>query len=557
MSNEEKLELLTHNVKAKARKATLHGRNYLVVPGTILKEGVLVGSRGRLYYPKSEVEKNPSDWDGMPIVGYHPIINGIAQSARKPEILEKYQLGNIYKTKAKDAKAKTEYWFDEELTNNFDQNLDDDIKIVPRILAGDEIETSTGVYTTNVKAEEDAVFNNEPYDFTAINYRPDHVAVLPDQIGACSVADGCGVCVNEGEQLNTLKRITRYLHKFFSGKEKLADIISPDLVTNADISNSDSSSNATTDGVNGVDDLVGNELSHDQIREQLRTALKANYTQDQPSCYIMDVYDDYFTYEMGMQTYSMNYTKTDTGVTLSGEPLEVIREVTYRTIVPETNMALSPNDRKTKVDYLVTNCAHWKTGQQVLNGLSDDQLVAIETGEKEKVKAATPPILNAEQMEQLANLLKDKLTPPTQQTITPVTTASSTPATPTVATPVAQPLTANEWLAAAPAEIRGLFDDATDSRNQEKANLVNIITANVADAARKQQLATFYNTKDVKELRIIASGMPMPNEPLSGRPRYDGGAGGPVNNGTPVEEEPLMAPTINYEEEMSNRRKAV
>lgn len=546
MSNEEKLELLTHNVKAKARKATLHGRNYLVVPGTILKEGVLAGSRGKLYYPKSEVEKNPSDWDGMPIVGYHPIINGVPQSARKPEILEKYQLGNIYKTKSKDAKTKTEYWFDEELTNNFDQSLDDDVKLMPRILAGDEIETSTGVYTTNVKAEDNAVFNGEPYDFTAINYRPDHVAVLPDQIGACSVADGCGVCVNEADQLSTLKKITRYLHKFFSGKEKLADVlVSPEMVMNADV----------------VDPPVDNELSHDQIREQLRTALRANYTQDQPSCYIMDVYDDYFTYEMGMQTYSINYTKTDTGVALSGEPLEVIREVTYRTIVPETNMALSPNDRKTKIDYLVINCSHWKAGQQVLNGLSDDQLVAIETGEKEKMKSVTAPILNAEQMEQLANLVKEKMTA-TQAVTPPVTppvnTPTTTPAATPPATPVAQPITANEWLAAAPPEIRGLFDDATESRNQEKSNLINIITANVGDTTRKQQLATFYNTKDVKELRIIASGMPMPNEPLGVRPRYDGGAGAPVNNNnTPVEDEPLMAPTINYEEEMSNRRKAV
>lgn len=59
--------------------------------------------------------------------------------------------------------------------------------------AGRPMELSTGLFTQNEPAPAGATFNGRPYDYVARNYRPDHLAVLPDQIGACSLADGCGV----------------------------------------------------------------------------------------------------------------------------------------------------------------------------------------------------------------------------------------------------------------------------------------------------------------------------------------------------------------------------
>ena len=58
------------------------------------------------------------------------------------------------------------------------------------------MELSTGLFTDN---DETAGVSpkGRNYEAVARNHRPDHMAVLPDQVGACSINDGCGVLVNE------------------------------------------------------------------------------------------------------------------------------------------------------------------------------------------------------------------------------------------------------------------------------------------------------------------------------------------------------------------------
>ena len=53
------------------------------------------------------------------------------------------------------------------------------------------MEVSTGLFTENVQAN--GVFGGKAYHAIATNYRPDHLAILPDQIGACSIEDGAGL----------------------------------------------------------------------------------------------------------------------------------------------------------------------------------------------------------------------------------------------------------------------------------------------------------------------------------------------------------------------------
>ena len=55
---------------------------------------------------------------------------------------------------------------------------------------GDIIEVSTGYFAD--KLDESGEFEGEEYDGVQINLRPDHLAILPNTIGACSVDDGCG-----------------------------------------------------------------------------------------------------------------------------------------------------------------------------------------------------------------------------------------------------------------------------------------------------------------------------------------------------------------------------
>lgn len=192
------MEIVVANVAGKARKATFHGRDYLVAPMTLIVPGVLNGSQGPLYYPLEEVRKDAHAWNHIPIVVYHPMRNGKPVSARRPEILEQSGIGHLFNTHA-NGKLTAEGWFDVERTRAVDP------RVLTALEAGSQMELSTGLTLEQEPAPQGAVFNSpggpRPYVAIARNYRPDHLAILPDQKGACSVLDGCGVLVNHESSL--------------------------------------------------------------------------------------------------------------------------------------------------------------------------------------------------------------------------------------------------------------------------------------------------------------------------------------------------------------------
>lgn len=196
------MECLTSNFtgsKSNAvREDVLHGRDYLVAPVTLIVPGVLNGSQGPLYYPLDEVQRNVDLWNGMPLTLYHPKSeDGSPISARHPTVLEKQQIGSIYNA-AVNGKLTAEAWFDVEVTRRLEP------RILAALLANQPIEISTGLCTETELANEGAVFNGIPYKAIARNYRPDHLAVLPDEIGACSLEDGCGILANQNSDLYKL-----------------------------------------------------------------------------------------------------------------------------------------------------------------------------------------------------------------------------------------------------------------------------------------------------------------------------------------------------------------
>lgn len=179
-----------------ARRESLNGRDYLVVPMTLIVPGVLSGSKGPLLYPPDEVAREPAVWNHMPIVVYHPEQDGIPVSARSPSIVARSKVGEVYNSYIdENGKLKAEGWFDIEATQRVDN------RVLSSLQHNRPIELSTGLYTDNqpVGIGEVAAYptyNGKEYHFIARNYRPDHLAILPDQKGACSLSDGCGVLIN-------------------------------------------------------------------------------------------------------------------------------------------------------------------------------------------------------------------------------------------------------------------------------------------------------------------------------------------------------------------------
>jgi hypothetical protein len=186
--------ILGNKLGSGARRERRGGREFHVAPVTMIVPGVLAGSRGALYYPPDEVSRDPLAWNGVPLVVGHPTKGGVPVSARSPDVLEVYGVGHVFASNF-DEKLGAEAWFDVEATRGYD--VRNGTSIFALLTRGDAIEVSTGLFTDNEPAPSGAAHNGRSYQWIARNYRPDHLAVLIGQKGACSVDDGCGINVNE------------------------------------------------------------------------------------------------------------------------------------------------------------------------------------------------------------------------------------------------------------------------------------------------------------------------------------------------------------------------
>lgn len=178
------------------RTETLHGREFWVAPFVSLVEGVLNGSKGPLFYPAEEIRKNPGAWNGMPLTYGHPTTrNGNPLPGRSPEVADKFQLGYVYNDWTEGDRRGGEAWFDKQWTRQKAP------AVANKLAANQPIELSTGLGTEDY-AQQGKDKRGRSYSAVARNYAPDHLAILTDQRGACSLADGCGIGRNaEGESV--------------------------------------------------------------------------------------------------------------------------------------------------------------------------------------------------------------------------------------------------------------------------------------------------------------------------------------------------------------------
>lgn len=194
------METVLVNVVGPVRRERVNGREYIVAPMTLLRPQVLNGSEGPLYYPPEEIARRPDDWNGMPIVVDHPVDNGRHVSARRQDVVSRRKVGRVYSAavEAGTGALQAEGWFSVDDLRRVDR------RVLEALEAGGQVEVSTGLFTRNEPAPAGAAYNGRSYGHVARDYRPDHLAVLPDQKGACSVTDGCGVNVKNhtGQDIN-------------------------------------------------------------------------------------------------------------------------------------------------------------------------------------------------------------------------------------------------------------------------------------------------------------------------------------------------------------------
>ncbi len=171
------------------RTETHQGRRHLVVPVVMMVEGVHNGSHGNIFHPASELGRFPGSWNGIPVTVQHPEENGTNISANQPGVIDTWTVGRVYNTVMDGSRLRAEAWLDEERIANLSPQA------LAAIMNGRALEVSVGIFSD--EEETPGTWNNEEYVAIARNHRPDHLALLPGGVGACSWADGCGVRTNK------------------------------------------------------------------------------------------------------------------------------------------------------------------------------------------------------------------------------------------------------------------------------------------------------------------------------------------------------------------------
>jgi hypothetical protein len=455
----------------------------------MMTEGVHSGSRGPFYYSAKELEKATLAWNHKPILIDHP---SLSESGCKPDVLNKQSVGVVLNTKW-DGKQRAEAWLDKERLGTIAP------EIAKNILNNVITEVSTGLYFD--EGGEPGVWNDEPYLASAEDHKPDHLAILPNDVGACSVAKGAGLL-----QLNKERQQ--------KPEDALKDLYKLKEVTNREIKAL----------------LTTNELSHSDIRSSLYSKLNSYYN-DMFDGWIEDVFETFFIYYQDGNLYKLGYTVSKDEVSLDGTPEQVVRVTEYRTVagalVGNSASASNPLEKqimgkKEKVDALIANkSTQWADGdRETLMAMDEkvlDKLNPVENKEEKK----DPP--KEEKKEEPAENKKDPTPAPA--------------------------MNAQQWLISAPPEIRSAVQNAMTIENNEKKNLVDVIAANKSNKFNPDWLMT----QELEFLRNIAAIAHNAEEDGGNPPMYLGaGVSDPTFNRTSAnkvaEEDSLPPPVMNFDD---------
>ncbi len=482
--NDMKIQKMLVNFTGSIRYDEMMGRKYLVAPMSMITEGVHAGSDGPLFYPSEELFKTPQVWNHKPVVVYHPGKNGEGVSACDPVILSNRQVGVIMNARKGEVTVDgekvpallAEAWLEEERMDKVDE------RIAEAVEKNQMMELSTGLFTDNERAEKGAEWNGEKYDAVARNYRPDHLALLPDLKGACSIEDGAGFL-----RLNAL----------------------PGKIV-----------------------VTGNAMSHGNVRSLLNSWLQDKDTGGEVyDTYVEAVYDDFFIYLDGGKYYKYDYSLKDNQVVVEGSAEEVVRVTEFRTKTGEfVGNKNNVNERKesimTKkkiVDALIkSNGNSWgEDDRETLTSLDDGVLEKMQASEKVAADAAVENAVEKYRADEKAKADKieaDKLT------------ANANTAN--------KPKTLKEHVASLPKEVQAPLQNMMKSYDAIKTALVKRLTDNEKCQFSEEQL----KTKEVDELRrlvaLASTGEPEVPDELD----FSGQGIEPTGNVENVE--PLLMPAV-------------
>jgi hypothetical protein len=342
---------------------------YLVVPVVMMVEGVHNGSQGALFHSIAELGKFPESWNGIPVVIFHPEIEGEPVSANSPEIADHGVVGRVYNTNVQGTELRAEAWLDEDKLNAIS------VETLEAINESQPVEVSLGMFTENEMTEGE--YNGEQYKGIAYNHRPDHLALLPGGKGACSLEDGCGIHANSKKGEEDVKTTNQMIEELSLAGYSLHRI--------------------GKYAEQGYNELMS------MIYDKLRSMDSQNVYH-----YCEELYDDYLIYSKSgdndRKMYKQMYKVENGKIEFVGDPVEVHKKVEYvvssefvrtkfnsNNVKKETQMAKENKCPKcvAKIDALLGNAelGFVEADREWLNDLSEAALdkIAPKVKEVEKV----------------------------------------------------------------------------------------------------------------------------------------------------------------------------
>jgi hypothetical protein len=177
------------NVRA-VRKEKRNGRDVVIVPAATLPDNVIMNE---IMYPADEIEASFVGLNRTPAPLGHPTINGKFVSARDPEGIN---IGWIGAWNENLRRENGRVFLDKVIDVETASRSEGGKAVLSAIEKGDPIHTSTGLLCNLEAANGDVA-----YKHVARNIEFDHDAILLDQEGAATPAQGVGMLVNsKGEQ---------------------------------------------------------------------------------------------------------------------------------------------------------------------------------------------------------------------------------------------------------------------------------------------------------------------------------------------------------------------
>lgn len=438
------------NENYEVRREQLNGVDHLVVPVTMMVEGVHSGSHGPILHLANELGRYPESWDGIPVTIGHPLVDGQYVSANTPAVLQDWAVGRIFNTHVTGSALKAEAWLEEASLERISETT------LEMINNGQIIEVSIGIFSDEEMTS--GIWNNERYTAVARNHRPNHLALLPDEVGACSIADGCGIRVNKKENTK---------------------VATENVIINAD------NQNSVIKELNRMGFSV-NELGYGELREKIGSAV---YGLDGNGLdhYVEEVYSDYFVYvqynnridprkrTLYKQSYSINESNE---IALVGEPINVKKEISYSPI-PATNGVVKAERIIKKNKAMCTDCV-----KKLADNLINNKSTAWSEADREYLEAQTE-----EQLE--------KMTPQPAEVVQ--TNATSKPTREEILSVFKEsPMSNEEFLSLASPEVRLQIQEGLELRTNQKNQIVSDIMANT-DQWSEDEL----KLKDFPELQKI------------------------------------------------------